>query len=129
MTDADVISLAALASGFDHHAIRGCHDRRADRSAVVDAVMRLETMQNRMPAALRELRRDAREPQRRAEELLAQRGAFAAVVSGAAVGGFLPEGLEGLAALRETCGQDRTVTDGVAADELFLHHQAERVAA
>src|ERR1043165_6695755 len=129
VADADEVPLAAFVVRLEDNTVRRGHDGRAGGRAVVDAVVRSEGLQDRMKAALREVRRDAGELQRRAEELLAQRAAVARVVAGAAVRRFLAVGLVSLAAVREARGDDGAVAEEAAAAEALADDEAERVAA
>ena len=82
-----------------------------------------------MPAALRELRSNPREPQRCAKKLFAQRHPFPAVIAAAAIRCFLAKRFERLTFMRETRSQNRTVADRIAAGKFLLDDQAELVAA
>src|SRR5205807_2331100 len=127
VADADEVALAVVVRRGGDHAVGGGHHRRSRRRGVIDAVMRAEVVQQRMEAARRELRTDAAELQRRAQELFAERSAVARVVAGTAVR-VAAEGFESLAIVREARGHDRSVAGDVGSGELLLHDEAEGVA-
>src|SRR5207253_1929756 len=113
---------------FNHHAVGGGHHRRSDRRAVVDTVVWAEVVEERMEAALREAGGDAAELQRGFEELLAERRAGARVVAGESVRRVVAERFVRQVVMREARGEDRAVSDEIAAGVALLHHHAERVA-
>src|SRR6266446_4415233 len=128
MADLHVVSLPAVAGGLEDDAVGGHHDGRADRRAIVDAVMRAEVVKDRVKAAIGEGRRDAGEGERSAEELLAKRCAVRGVVASAPVRGLVAEGLEGLAVVREVRRQDGSVAYVIGSGVFLLNHDAERIA-
>src|SRR3954470_6075867 len=114
MTDADVIAFAGLSSGLDDDAIRCRHDGCSNRRTVINAVMRPEAVKDRMEAAAGEMRCDARELQRCAEELFAQRRSGTRVVARMTVRHLMAIRLEGRTFVREACGENRAVADEIA---------------
>src|SRR5258708_1297724 len=128
VADLHVVSLAAVAGGLEDDTVGRDHDGRADRRAIVDAMMRAEVVKDRVKAAVGERRGDAGEGERGAEELLAERCAVRGVVAGAPVRRLVAEGLEGLAVVREVRRQDGSVADVVGSGVFLPNHDAERIA-
>src|SRR5450755_1231790 len=124
VTDADEVAFSTFAARFHDHAIGRSHDRRADRRAVVDSMMRAEEMENRVIAPLGETGGDPGEFERSAQELFAERGALRRVIAGPAVG-LTAEGLVGLTVVNELRSKDGSVTDRIRAGELLVDDKAE----
>src|SRR5690606_37885275 len=126
--DYNCVSITSLAPNVYNAPIAGCLDWSARWRSIVNAIVRADTIQNRVPAVWIETRADACKLNRRPDKGFSQAGAVGAIVTGIAVAVGVANGSKGFTAIGKTGSKDIIGAHCAVAHMQFFVHDFKGVA-